>query len=209
MQRFVSHSRIAAVSAAMLFVVAVAAFGAAFEGFSQLRHPVAALGASGVPRAWWFNVAAFVVPGAIAACVAQAARARMAGAPYLARLGVQMLALAGLAFAALGLLPLDSANLLSNASVLHSAAWTLWWVAFGGGAVLSAAGMRTTSDAPRARRILACAAVALLFATLLPGAVPVGLSQRIAFGAWRVAIVVRGASRGEASTPGTPSTGRG
>jgi hypothetical protein len=208
MQRPVSFPRIAAVSAAALFAASIAAFGAAFDAFSQLRHPVAALGASGVAHALAFNLAAFVVPGALAAFVAQSMRSRMGGAAYVARLGAQVLTLGALAFAAMGLLPLDSSDLLSAASRLHAAAWTLWWVAFVAGAVLLAVGMRATPHAARSWQVAACAALTLLFSIVLPGALPVGLSQRLAFAAWFAAVILMAPSGSAASSPGSSPTAR-
>jgi hypothetical membrane protein len=191
----------AAVVAALLFAASVAGFGAAFEGFSNLRHPVAALGASGVPRAMLFNAVAFVVPGLLAAVVAQSLRGRMAQARFVARLGVQVLTLAGLAFAALGLLPLDSHDLLAPASRLHAAAWTLWWLAFVAGGALLGVGMRGTPHARRCRAVSGCAIAAFAFAIVLPGLLPVGLSQRLAFAAWFAAVLLLAPSRAAASAP--------
>lgn len=202
MQRSVSHPRAAAVLAAALFAASVAGFGASSEGFSQLHHPVAALGASGVPRAAAFNLMAFVLPGVLGASVAQALRTRMSQARFLARLGVQVLTLAALAFAALGLLPLDSRDLLSRASQLHGAAWTLWWVAFVAGAVMLGAGMRDTPHARRSWAVALCGMAALAFAIVLPGAVAVGLSQRLAFAAWLLAVILLAPSGNAASSRG-------
>ncbi len=42
--------------AAVVFVLAVAGFGAGLEGYAQARHPVALLGARGVPHALAFNL---------------------------------------------------------------------------------------------------------------------------------------------------------
>ena len=187
MQRSVSLPRVAAVSVALLFAGSVAGFGAAFPRFLQLVHPVAALGASGVPRAALFNALAFVLPGVLAILVAQSLRARMSDAPMAARLGVQMLTLAAMAFAALGLLPLDSRDLLSAASRAHAAAWTVWWVAFAAGGLLLGVGMRRTPHAAASWSVAVCALVALAFALLLPTVVPIGLSQRVAFAAWLLA----------------------
>ncbi|WP_133479497.1 DUF998 domain-containing protein [Cognatilysobacter segetis] len=207
MQRPVSLPRIAAVSAAALFVASVAGFGAAFDTFSHMQHPVAALGASGVPRAGAFNVAGFVVPGLLAAVVAQMLRSRMADTRFGARLGVQVLTLAALAFAALGLLPLDSSDLMSAASRLHAAAWTAWWVAFMAGALLLAVGMRGTPHARRCWQVVACAVATLAFALLLPGLLPVGLAQRVAFAAWFAGVILLAPSGSAASSRGSSPTG--
>ena len=208
MQRLVSLPHVAAFGAALLFAASVAGFGAAFDGFSHLGHPVAALGASGVRNAALFNACAFVVPGVLAAVVAQTLRARMAQARFVARLGVQVLTLAALAFAALGLLPLDSHDLLSSASRAHAATWTLWWLAFAAGSALLAFGMRATPHSRRSTAVFACALAALAFALVLPGAVPVGLSQRLAFAAWFVAVLLLAPSRAAASAPGSSPTAR-
>ena len=209
MQRPVSPARVAAALAAALFAASVLGFGAMFPSFSQAAHPVAALGASGVPHAFAFNLLAFVVPGVLAAFVAQALRMRMTDARFAARLGVQAMTLAALAYAALGLLPLDSTDLLSAASRVHAAVWTLWWIAFVVGAVLLGVGMRGTGHASRSWAVTASAIVTLVFAIVAPGLVPVGTSQRIAFAAWFLATwLIAPPSRGAASAPGSSSTGR-
>ncbi|AXK71547.1 DUF998 domain-containing protein [Lysobacter sp. TY2-98] len=207
MQRSVSPAPVAAITAAVLFVAAVLGYGALFPAFSQLQHPVAALGASGVPHALAFNLIGFVLPGLLAAFAAQTLRGRMGDAPYVARLGVQALTLAAVAFAALGLMPLDSGDLLSSASRLHAATWTFWWVAVVVGATLLGLGMRGTRHAPRSWAVTACALVTLLFAIILPGVIPVGLSQRIAFAAWFAATYLMAPSRAAASTSGSSPTG--
>jgi hypothetical membrane protein len=208
MQRSVSFPRMAAIAAAVLFAASVAGFGAAFDAFSTLSHPVSALGASGVPRASAFNGLAFVLPGLLAAFVAQRLRGRMGGARYVARLGVQVLSLSALAFAALGLLPLDSSDLLAPASRAHAAAWTAWWVAFAAGGAMLGVGMHGTPHARRSWQVAECAAAALLFALVLPGLLPLGLSQRAAFAAWFLAVILLSPSGSAASTPGSPTTGR-
>lgn len=208
MQRSVSPARAAAIAAALLFAASVAGFGALFPAFSQRVHPVAALGATGVPHALAFDILGFVVPGLLAVFATQSLRARMGQAPFLARLGVQAMSIAALAFAAMGALPLDSHDLLSSASRLHSVAWTLWWLAFVAGAAMLAIGMRNTPHAARSAAVAACAVATLAFAIVLPGAVPVGLAQRVAFGAWFVAILLAAPSRAAASVPGSSPTGR-
>ncbi|GAB1596329.1 DUF998 domain-containing protein [Lysobacter claricitrinus] len=210
MQRSVSLPLAAALVAALLFAVSVAGFGALYEGFSNLRHPVAALGASGVPHALAFNMLAFVVPGLLAVFALQALRARMGQARFVARLGVQSMTIAALAFAAFGLLPLDSSDLLAAASRAHAATWTLWWVAFVAGAAMLGIGMRGTRHASRSWMVFAYALATLLFALILPGLVPVGLSQRVAFAAWFVATILcappsRGAASARGSSPTDPA----
>lgn len=207
MHRPVSLARAAAVAATALAVAAIAGFGAMSPAFSQRLHPVAALGASGVPHAMAFDLLGFVIPGLLAAYATIALRARMAQARYVARLGANMLTLAALAYAAMGVLPLDSRDLLSAPSRAHAVAWTVWWVAFAAGAGMLAVGMRGTPHASRSMQVAACAALALVFALLLPGIVPVGIAQRVAFGAWFVATLVLAPSRDATSAPGSSPTG--
>jgi hypothetical protein len=180
MQRPVAH---AAPLAALLCAIAVAGFGGGFAEFSHLQHPIGLLGASLVPRAGAFNVLAFILPGVLAAVAAVGARGHLAGAGWPARIGAQALLLSALAFAAQGLFPLDSTDIDGAGSRLHAAAWTAWWIASGVGAALLAWGSRKRRDRhmPAAA---ACFAAAVLFALLLPGLLPAGLSQRIAYAAW-------------------------
>ncbi|PWB21607.1 DUF998 domain-containing protein, partial [Stenotrophomonas sp. SPM] len=63
--------------AAACFVLAVVGFGAALGGYSQAMHPVALLGAHGVPHALAFNVVGLVLPGALAAVVAERLRRQL------------------------------------------------------------------------------------------------------------------------------------
>ena len=56
----------AGIAAVAMFALALVVFGQFLQGYSQVFHPVAVLGAQGVPRALAFNVVAFVVPGLLA-----------------------------------------------------------------------------------------------------------------------------------------------
>lgn len=208
MQRSVSLPRAAALAAAVLFAAAVAGFGAAFPVFSNLVHPVALLGASGVPHARAFNLAAFVLPGLLVASATYARRGRLDHAPLIARLGVAACALSGLAFAGLGVSPLDSSDLYAPSSRLHGALWTAWWVAFAAGSALLAGGLWRTPLRGMAATVATCAVHLLLFALLLPALLPVGLAQRVAFAAWLVGAIRLAPSRGAASAPGSSPTGR-
>jgi len=180
--------------AAFLFAASVAGFGAALDGYSQAAHPVGLLGARGLPHALAFNVLGFVLPGVLAAFVAW--RLRMAvgdGAPWAARIGTWLALLAGLAFAAQGLLPLDPRDLESDASRLHATMWTLWWVSLLASAVPLAFGSR----AGRPHRALATASAVLAVAVMLLAALPLELlapavAQRVVFAIWMAWVVVAG-----------------
>ncbi|GGK07358.1 DUF998 domain-containing protein [Luteimonas terricola] len=177
--------RAAGIAAGACFALALAGFGAALEGYGQRLHPVALLGATGLPRATPFNLLAFVVPGLLAAFVTMRRRGALPASSLLsARLGWTLALLSALAFAAQGLLPLDPVEPDAGRGRLHGVAWGLWAIAFAAAALaLSVAGL-----AARRPRAAAChfAAGVLVFALawLLGDAVPVALAQRAAFASW-------------------------
>ena len=183
--------------AALLFFAAVAGFGMASPGYSQLVHPVALLGARGEPHALAFDLLGFLAPGLILAWCAYAWRSAAAADGWMARIGLQLSMLSALAFAAQGLLPLDPYNLLAPASRLHALAWTLWWVAFVPGALLMAAA------APR-RRLAGLACALLLPACALYGValMPAAVAQRVAFALWFGWWLLIAANRDAASAQG-------
>jgi hypothetical protein len=189
---------VAAIAAMVLFVAAVAGFGAALEGYSQARHPVGLLGASGVPHALAFNVLGFVLPGLLAAFVAWRLRVSMGdNAPWVARIGAWLALLSAIAFVAQGLLPLDPGDLESDASRAHATAWTLWWVALLPATLLLALGLRGESES-RAR-VLASIVVAVVVVAL--AMLPLDLlapafAQRVVFATWLAwTVVVAGGNR--------------
>lgn len=168
------------------FLAALAGFGLALAGYSQARHPVALLGASGVPRALAFNLLGFVLPGLLAAGVAARLRRSLGhDAGWPARIGARLVLLSALAFAMQGLLPLDAADLDGPASQWHATAWMLWWIAFVPGAALLAAGLRRADGWRRLAPASALAAALVLWlAMLMPDAVAPGIAQRTGFVVW-------------------------
>jgi len=172
--------------AACVFTCAVLGFGLALSGYSQVWHPVAVLGAKGVPHAFGFNVSGFVLAGLLAAVVALDLRHRLpVEAGWTARVGAQFLLLSALGFVGLGVLPLDPDDLHNDASSLHATAWLLWWVAFVPGAALFAFGMRGRSGWRPAVIASAVAAVIVLFSALVAVALmPAGIAQRLGYAAW-------------------------
>lgn len=194
---------IAAIAAAILFVVAVAGFGAALDGYSQARHPVGLLGASGVPHALAFNVLGFVLPGLLAAFVAWRLRADVGDeAPWAARIGAWLALLSAIAFAAQGLLPLDPGDLESSASRAHATAWTLWWVALLPATLLLAIGLR---GEPASRALLlasVAAAVVVVALAMLPlDLLAPAAAQRVVFAAWLAWTLMAASGHGKAGTP--------
>lgn len=186
MQRLI---QLAAPVAALLWAIAVFGLGARFDAFSHLQHPVGLPGATRVPGAALYNSAAFVVPGLLSAAVPLVLRERLRDAGLIARLGAQALLLSALAFAAQGLLPLDSDAIDGVSSRLHASAWTAWWVASVVGAILIAAGRRRTSaTSATAAPLLLLAVATCLLAVIAPAFMPAGLAQRLAIAAWFGAI---------------------
>ncbi|MEP6907334.1 MAG: DUF998 domain-containing protein, partial [Pseudoxanthomonas sp.] len=173
---------------------ALCGFGVALEGYSQVRFPVALLGAKGFPHALPFNLLAFVVPGALAAVVAiRLRRILPRSAGWALRIGAQLVLLSALAFIAMGLLPLDPNDLESDASRWHGTAWMLWTVAFVPGAVLLGASLLTQpAEARLAWLSLFAAAGVLLAGFVFTDFMPAGLAQRIAFGLWFVWMAAAG-----------------
>lgn len=165
---------------ALACLAAAAVAGLGLDGYSHALHPLALLGAGGVPGALAFNVAGFIVPGLLAAVVALGLyRALPPAAGWLPRIGARMLLLSALAFAAQGLFPLGLDDLDGPGSGLHASAWLAWWVAFAAGAPLLAMGLR------RARAVALAAALVLLAMMLVPPSLlQQPLAQRVALAAW-------------------------
>ncbi|MCO7489375.1 DUF998 domain-containing protein [Stenotrophomonas maltophilia] len=172
--------------AAVVFVLAVSGFGAGLEGYAQARHPVALLGARGVPHALAFNLLGFVLTGVLAAVVAERLRRSLpATAGWAPRVGSQMLLLAGLGFAAMGLLPLDVDDLHGPASQLHASAWMIWVLGFFAGTLLlGTTQLRQAHGRALGALALGCGVLAAVAAFALQGVLPAPLAQRLAFACW-------------------------
>ena len=165
-----------------LHLAAVVVFALLLDGYSHREFPLALLGAQGVPRALVFNLCAFVVPGALA--VIAMCRLRTAlpkDARWPARIGVQLMTLSGIAFAAQGLLPLDPSDVGSASNALHALAWTLWWIAGASGALLLA--WAAPARGVRAISVVVVVAVPLLALPPWPGALA-AFAPRAAVVAW-------------------------
>lgn len=202
MKAFARHPAWIAVA---LFVVALLAANAGVPEYSHRIHPVALRGTAGLPLAFAFNLLAFVLPGFLLAWAGLRLRARLVDAGWLARIGVVLVQLSALAFAAQGLLPLDPNDAGSSASRLHALAWMLWWIAFVPGALLLAVGARRGNAFALA--CLVAGVLVPLVAVFAPIGQWVGLAQRLVFGLWFGWWLL--ASRASASGPGSsPTAGR-
>ncbi|NUS60300.1 MAG: DUF998 domain-containing protein [Lysobacter sp.] len=179
-------TRVLSTLALLGFVASLLGFGAMLDGFSQGTHPVALLGARGVPRWWAFDLFGFVLPGLLAwASIVRSSiadNARADGGGRLLGVGWTLCAIAALAFAAQGALPIDAAQGFGyGIARLHAAAWTVWWIAFAAGGVLLAIGWRGRI-ALRFATAFVVALVLVFSFVAVPGAPAMG--QRIGFVAW-------------------------
>ena len=178
-------TEVAAWLATLSFVLAVAGFGGALDGYSQVLHPVALLGARDVPHARAFDALGFVLPGALMAAVAWNLRQRMPDdAPWAARIGARLALLSALAFAAQGAFSLDPQDLEADISRVHATAWLLWWVAFVPAALLLAAGWRDARQRRQLAWVGIVATVLVVGVALLPDLLLPGIAQRVVFAAW-------------------------
>ena len=123
--------------------------------------------------------------------MAECLRRRLpATAGWAPRVGSQMLLLAGLAFAAMGLLPLDVDDLHGPASQLHASAWMIWVLGFVAGTLLLGI-FNVRQVHGRVQGIVGGLRVlAALAAFALQGLVPAPLAQRVAFACWALWLVV-------------------
>lgn len=186
-ERMNRYARFCAPVALAMFAAAAMICGAMLEGYSHREHPLALLGADGVPRALAFNAFAFLLPGMLAAVVFWTMRSLLpATAGWRARIGTQLAVLSALAFAAQGLFPLDPDDPGGQANTLHALAWTVWWIAFAAAGVLLASG----GPALGFRRATLVSLIATLALALppWPGAMA-AFAPRLAFVAWFVWVV--------------------
>ncbi len=178
------YTRFCGPAALAIFVAAATICSAMLDGYSHREHPLALLGAVGIPGALAFNAFAFVLPGLSVALMFWMIRSALpATANWGARIGTQLATLSALAFAAQGLFPLDPDNLGGQANALHALAWTVWWIAFAAAGVLIAAS--GPSRGFRRATVVASIAVLALALPSWPGAMA-AFAPRLAFVVWFV-----------------------
>ena len=176
-------------AALWVFVASALVFGAMpgaeANGFSHATHPLAFLGALGMPSAWLFNSTAFGLAGALAAVALWPLRdALPAPLPWAARIGAQLVLLSAVAFAAQGLLPIDPNDLDGLRSGLHGSAWMLWWLAFALGSASIAWGLRKRRDPAWCLRAMLAAQAVPVCALWADAAIPAAIAQRLSFLLW-------------------------
>lgn len=185
------YARIAGLVALVLFLSSAAIFGAMqggeSAGFSHWTHPLAWLGAHGVPGALVFNATGFLLPGCLAAFALWPLREGMPEhAPWAARIGAQLVVLSAIAFAAQGVLPLDLDD--PEAGGRHAIAWALWLLAFVAGAL--GFGLSRRPVRPGFHSLTAAIAVAVpVMVFVMPQWLPIAVAQRAAFVLWFVWVV--------------------
>lgn len=194
-------------AAVVLFVAGGVLATAGVPEFSHRLHPLALRGTTGLPNAWLINALAFVAPGALLAWSGHGLRLALGNAGWAARIGVVLVQLSALAFAAQGLVPMDPTDADATANRLHALAWMLWWIAFVPGALLLGVGARRGPGFALA--CLAAGVLVPLLAIFAPIEAWVGLAQRLAFGVWfGWWILAAWLSRVSASSPGSSPTAR-
>lgn len=179
---------LAGLAAGPWFALVLALFAAPLPGYRHALHPPAILGASGYAGATAWNVLGFGLTGALALLGAQGVSValRQAGAGMPARIGVTLMLLAGLAFSAQGVFPLDLQQAIDvGPNRRHIAAWSAWWIAAGAGAAITALGVRALPHW-RSLAVAGVLAAGLVFGAVQADLDGIGLGwrQRIALAAW-------------------------
>lgn len=156
--------------AGLVFALALGGAGAQLEGYEHARHSVAVLGSRASPVAAVFNATGFELPGVLLALFAATLRSllRRDGAPFAARLAADLMLIAGLAFAAQGVLPLDLSDPDGPASQRHVVAQMLAPIAMLASMALLAAGLHRAPEWRRLAPLGAAFAAALAGSMLWP-----------------------------------------
>ncbi len=126
------------------FVAALLVLGALTPGYEHAHQAVSELGAIGAPYASWWNALGFMLPGALVACFAAALFAPLQrdGVGAVARIGLWLLLICGLAFAGNGVFVYDLQQPYAQTSKLHVAMLTITLLAFLPATLLLAIGLR-------------------------------------------------------------------
>ena len=172
--------------AVVLFASGLALAGMGVPAFSHAVHPLALRGTAGLPQAAVFNAIVFVLPGLLLAFAGHRLRTALGQPAWAARIGIVLVQLSALAFAAQGVFPLDPTDADSSTSRLHALAWMLWWIAFVPGALCLRPGREGggVCDA----RVVAAVGPRLAGPQIGLG----GVAKRLAFAAGWLVLVVPG-----------------
>jgi len=199
-----------ALLAGICFAASVLAFGVALDGYSQRAYPVSVLGARGVAHAAGFNLIGFVIPGALVTAAALRLARQLSTARPLARIGGWIVLFSALAFALLGVFPLQLDDIDVASGRVHVAFWSLWWLTTATGGVLLAAGAH---DADLRWRIGGAVLAVLVPWCCLSAPAQWGfaLSERVAFALWfawwllAALAISRNAASAAGSSPPAPA----
>ena len=182
-----SLAKTGAITAMLVPVVLVATaigFGLAIPEFSQWRHPLTLLGATGVPHAMAYSLLGLVLPGLLALYSGVSVLA--SNPSRMLRIGLLMTVLSGVAFAAMGLLPLDPSDLNGRASQYHASAWLLWALASVIGTGWLGLSLRQHANGLALSGLSIAIALLIGMLSFFPPShwLPAPFTQRLAFAAW-------------------------
>lgn len=178
---------------ALSAVAAIVVGGAGLPGYSHAHDPIAWLGSTHAVGPLWFNLAGKLLPGLAVAALALVfefaegrARARRG-----LRIGTGLLMIAGIAYAAQGLFPIDPADLDGVASRRHAALHALAqlaWIAAAVALCLASGNQtrwRASMLAGLAFAFVLAVDLAVPFALWMPGlrGAP-GAAERLLLGLW-------------------------
>jgi hypothetical protein len=180
---------IAGIGACVIFWMALGAFAAARSDYSHFTKPISELGVFGAPHALAWNLIGFIVPGLLLALCGAGVASAIDG-----QKGVLwwLLVIAGVGFAATGLLPGE----MQNGSPLMKSPWTVGHIAasflsaipWAIATVLLVVRARQKPEWPHLRvigTVLALLGILGLFARALPAFEHrPGLGQRTGFAAY-------------------------
>ncbi|MGG6462642.1 hypothetical protein [Solilutibacter silvestris] len=144
------------------------------------RHALAVAGARDTPGALVFNLLAFIVPGAALLAAALWRRWHSRDASGMATgIALWLLAIAALAWFALGLSPIDAGDLAGEGGQHHAALWMLWLIA-----VSAATVALVIAAAPGQRGMMGVLAVLWFVAVFVLPVLLGGWAQALAALAW-------------------------
>ena len=185
--------RTSGIWAAIVFWIALFAFGAWYPGYSHATRAISELGAFGAPHALAWNLVGFIAPGLLLAACGTGIALAVDGT---SRILPSLLVLSGLGFAGTGAIPAE----MANGTPVMDSRWTaghlimtvvsaLPWVI--GAWVLAVRVVRRDgwSDPALVAGVMAMVATCGLSLNVFSGAIPYfavapGLAQRTAFAAY-------------------------
>lgn len=173
-------------TAGVVFGLAVAISAALLPGYQHAQLGVGWLGSAMHPQSWLFNVLGFGIPGFALAGFSIALERRLAPWSRVGRIATSLLLIAGLAFALLGVLPLNPNDIDGPSSSRHAALHGFATLAWSAALVMMAFALRGRRDWTTVRAFAAFGAVTMLAWLLAPvgASFTPGWSERLQWGAF-------------------------